>query len=192
MTEEQATKGAKLDIGGMLISWDLRNSNLRVLPECFKQLRLTKLVLGDTPLDGAEETYKVLSQIPTLTELDLSFSEITTLAEGISGCTALKTLILCNCTSLRSLGDGVGDCTTLQTLDCRHCYKLESLPPSLGGCTALQTLDLRGCRSLTTLGDGLVQQLESQGCTTYGIPSSSSVRQEHDALPPSGSACSIS
>ena len=35
-----------------------------------------------TQLLGTEETYAVLSQIPTLTKLDLSFSEIEALPEG--------------------------------------------------------------------------------------------------------------
>ena len=49
----------------------------------FKQLQLAELKLGKTPLDGAEETYAVLSQIPTLTKLDLSYSEIEALPEGL-------------------------------------------------------------------------------------------------------------
>ena len=48
----------------------------------FGQLKLQELTLGGTPLDGAEETYAVLSQIPTLTKLDLTNSEIEALPEG--------------------------------------------------------------------------------------------------------------
>ena len=48
----------------------------------FGELKLQELKLGQTPLDGAEETYAVLSRIPTLTKLDLSFTEIEALPEG--------------------------------------------------------------------------------------------------------------
>ena len=48
----------------------------------FGELKLQELTLGRTPLDGAEETYAVLSRIPTLTKLNLSFSEIEALPEG--------------------------------------------------------------------------------------------------------------
>jgi len=135
-----------------LILYDCRS--LTTLGDGFKQLRLTKLVLGNTPLDGAEETYEVLSQIPTLTELDLSYSEITSLAEGIGGCVALKELHCHNCYELQSLG-GLGGCTSLQTLILERCTSLTTLGGGLAGCTALQTLILDGCWSLTTLGGGI-------------------------------------
>ena len=48
----------------------------------FGQLKLQELALGGTPLDGAEETYVVLSQISTLTKLSLVGSEIEALPEG--------------------------------------------------------------------------------------------------------------
>ena len=48
----------------------------------FGELKLQELTLGETPLDGAEQTYAVLSRIPTLTKLDLSYSEIEALPEG--------------------------------------------------------------------------------------------------------------
>ena len=48
----------------------------------FGELKLRELKLGNTPLDGAEQTYAVLSRIPTLTKLDLSWSEIKALPEG--------------------------------------------------------------------------------------------------------------
>ena len=48
----------------------------------FGELKLQELQLGRMPLDGAEETYAVLSRIPTLTKLDLSWSEIEALPEG--------------------------------------------------------------------------------------------------------------
>ena len=48
----------------------------------FGQLKLQELTLGLTPLDGAEETYVVLSQIATLTKLSVSGSEIKALPEG--------------------------------------------------------------------------------------------------------------
>ena len=63
-----------------------------MFPECFGgliwavaafgELKLQELTLGSTPLDGAEQTYAVLSRIPTLTKLDLSGSEIQALPEG--------------------------------------------------------------------------------------------------------------
>ena len=48
----------------------------------FGKLKLQALKLGGTPLDGAEETYAVLSRIPTLTKLNLACSEIKALPEG--------------------------------------------------------------------------------------------------------------
>ena len=48
----------------------------------FGELKLQELTLGRTPLDGAEQTYAVLSRIPTLTKLDLSGSNIEALPEG--------------------------------------------------------------------------------------------------------------
>ena len=48
----------------------------------FGELKLQELTLGRTPLDDTDETYTVLSRIPTLTKLDLSYSEIEALPEG--------------------------------------------------------------------------------------------------------------
>ena len=48
----------------------------------FGELKLQELKLGRTPLDYAEQTYAVLSRIPTLTKLDLSYCEIEALPEG--------------------------------------------------------------------------------------------------------------
>ena len=48
----------------------------------FGELKLQELKLGRTPLDGAEQTYAVLSRIPTLTKLFLPGSEIEALPEG--------------------------------------------------------------------------------------------------------------
>ena len=48
----------------------------------FGQLKLQELTLGCTPLDGAVETYAVLSEMPTLTKLSLADSEIEALPEG--------------------------------------------------------------------------------------------------------------
>ena len=48
----------------------------------FGELKLQELTLGRTPLDGVEETYAVLSRIPTLTKLNLSNSMIKALPEG--------------------------------------------------------------------------------------------------------------
>ena len=48
----------------------------------FGELKLQELKLGRTPLDGAEQTYAVLSRIPTLTKLDLSGGWIEALPEG--------------------------------------------------------------------------------------------------------------
>ena len=60
------------------------------------------LILGDLPMGGAEETYSILSQIPTLTKLSLAGSKITALPEGnsrIPGLTyCLNLLRSCGCT----------------------------------------------------------------------------------------------
>ena len=45
---------------------------------------MKELTLGRTPLDGAEETYTMLSKIPSLTTLSLAGSESSVLPEGAS------------------------------------------------------------------------------------------------------------
>jgi len=131
-----------------------------------QQLQLTKLALRD-PVAGFEKTYETLSQIPTLTELDLSFCEIASIPEALSTCKALRELKLNECTSLQSLPDSVGQCTALETLDLSYCTSLVSLPEGIGGCISLRELTLLGCTKLMSLSQGLEQQLESQGCQIH-------------------------
>jgi len=84
-------------------TWDAPEGTEYVpaLPEGFKQLRLKELTLGQTPLDGAKDTYTVLGQIPTLTKLDLSYSRISVLPDGIGQCIRLEVLNLKSCWELR-------------------------------------------------------------------------------------------
>jgi Leucine-rich repeat (LRR) protein len=85
----------------------LELTSLVSLTEGFGELNLTKLVLGKTPLDGAEEAYAILGKIATLTELDLSYSEIKSLPERIGDLTSLTELKLIGCKKLVSLPGGI-------------------------------------------------------------------------------------
>jgi len=155
----------------------------------FKQLRLKDLNLAYChTLAASEETFAILSEIPTLTTLSLQGCNITQLSEGIGGCKALKELGVFGCDSLASLPPSIGGCTALQeldlgwcraleslpntigalksleTLDCQGCKKLESIPNTIGELKSLENLDCYGCAKLEYIPNSLVQQLKSQGC----------------------------
>ena len=92
------------------------------MSEGFGQLQLTNLTLGKTPLDGAEETYTVLSKISTMTNLDLSFSNITTLPEGAFSIHNFIFSFL--------FSKGFGLLVNLTDLNMGYCVSVTSLPES--------------------------------------------------------------
>jgi len=115
--------------------------SLNSLPERFDQLKLVELTLGQTPLDGSEDTYAILSRIPTLTKLSLKGSDITTLPERFD--------------QLKSL----------TSLNLEWCDKLESLPKRFDQLKNLKMIDLCWCPAGSNLPPTVRAQLESQGCT---------------------------
>jgi len=186
MTEKEATRGAQLDADGMLINWNLECCNqLDVLPECIGDCTALQTLylmdcnsltsLGDG-ISGCVALKRLDSRgckkltslggiggLTSLTILNVSNTAIKELPESIGGCVALKELLCYRCTKLTSLG-GIGGLTSLTILDVSN-TAIKELPESIGGCKALQKLDLAYCGCLTSLGDGLVQQLKSQGCS---------------------------
>ena len=157
-------------------------------------MNLTKLKLGKTPLDGAEQTYEVLGKIATLTELDLSCSEVVALPEQFGELTNLKDLNLSWCKSMASLSEGFGE-LDLKELNVRGCNALtmdveitkimgmknltnldigstniSMLPERFGQLESLTKLNLQKCTSLESLSTGIgeckkLEKLILVGCS---------------------------
>jgi len=78
--------------------------NLQSVPESVWQLPLTKFDVGQcTKLDVNATMGMIVQSFPGLTELGLAGLKMEALPEGIGQCTALQTLVLNSCISLKSL-----------------------------------------------------------------------------------------
>ena len=153
-----------------------------LLSEGFEKLRLVELTLGNTPLDGSEETYAILSQIPTLTKLSLAWSKVTALPEGFGKMASLEDLSLAYCHALaRNEGTFtiLSQIPTLTKLNLHGC-DMETLPAGIrhpstviptsfsdphplsegfGKLTNLKELNMQSCRNVRTLPEGITQTL---------------------------------
>ncbi|KAL1521792.1 hypothetical protein AB1Y20_021445 [Prymnesium parvum] len=101
----------------------------------------------------------------------------TTTVADFGSCTALLSLSLLSCTSLRELPSTIGGCVRLQCLNLGGCSSLLQLPESLGSCAALEDLVLHSCSALESLPDRL------DGCTslrTLGLDGCTSLRRLPD------------
>jgi len=132
MTETEATRGAKLDADGILISWDLSGcKSLQNLPESLE---------GCTALE----------------ELHLDRCLHLVSLKGITGCTALKKLSLYNCRALTSLPEGFEEMDALADLGLAYCHALaanEETYTTLSKLPTLTSLSLEGC-NITRLPEG--------------------------------------
>jgi len=130
------------------------------------QLDIKELSLQDCRELNMDSTLEMIAlNFKNIETLNIAETNVTVLAEGIGGCTALQTFDLRACTKLTSLGDGIGGCTALRDLNLRFCSSLTSLGDGIGGLTSLTYLQV-GNTAIKELPES-VKQLESQGCRIH-------------------------
>ena len=144
----------------------IERGDLVFLPVWFGKLDLKELCLRTH--EFPKEEINKITQISTLTTLNLSINSLTSLPHSIGGLKALTELDLEGCENLISLPECIGNLTSLTELNLNSCYKLASLPEPIGQLTNLQTLNFSGdkdnpmkleslpdtfceCKSLTSL-----------------------------------------
>jgi len=101
---------------------------LASLPAGFFDLDLRDLDLGYCCPLVIAKTLEMISCFPSITALDLRGCDISELPEDIGQCKALVKLNLWNCQSLTSLGEGLIGCTPLRDLILVNCSALAELP----------------------------------------------------------------
>ena len=111
--------------------WSVRMPNMRVL------------LLRDTTIWAISPNILLMTQ---LCILDLAYSKIVTLPEGISDLRALRLLQLDGCKELKSLPSNMGTLSQLSILSMRFCTQLEFLPESLGLLQGLFAFHAPGCK----------------------------------------------
>ncbi|KAF8113217.1 hypothetical protein N665_0054s0032 [Sinapis alba] len=125
----------------------------------------------------------LLSSLPSnfdpkfLVELDMQFSKLEKLWEGIQPLSNLKWINLSFSKSLKELPD-LSTATNLKELNLRFCSSLVELPFSIGNAINLQKLDISYCSSLVEIPSSVgnvinLQKLEINHCSSLvEIPSS--------------------
>ena len=114
--------------------WGVRMPNMRVL------------LLRDTTVWEVSPNILLMTQ---LCILDLSYSKIDTLPEGISDLRTLKLLQLDGCKELERLPSNFGALSQLSILSLRFCTRLEFLPESVGLLQRLFAFHAPGCKFAT-------------------------------------------
>ena len=114
--------------------WGVRMPNMRVL------------LLRDTTVWEVSPNILLMTQ---LCILDLSYSKIDTLPEGISDLRTLKLLQLDGCKELERLPSKMGALSQLSILSLRFCTHLEFLPESVGLLQGLFAFHGPGCKFAT-------------------------------------------
>ena len=111
--------------------WGVRMPNMRVL------------LLRDTTVQAISPNILLMTQ---LCILDLAYSKIVTLPEGISDLRALRLLQLDGCKELKRLPSNMGTLSQLSILSLRFCTHLEFLPESVGSLQGLFAFHAPGCK----------------------------------------------
>ena len=111
--------------------WAVRMPNMRVL------------LLRDSTMWAISPNILLMTQ---LCILDLAYSKIVTLPEGISDLRALKILQLDGCKELKRLPSNMGTLSQLSILSMRFCTQLEFLPESVGLLQGLFAFHAPGCK----------------------------------------------
>ena len=130
----------------------LHDCGISTLPESISNLKsLTYLNLKDNQLMTLSES---ISNLKSLTGLSLVYNQLTTLPESIGNLNSLKTLLL-GINKLMTLPESIGNLSSLQTLSLSD-NKLTTLPQSIGNLSSLQTLSLND-NKLTTLPESITK-----------------------------------
>ena len=111
--------------------WAVRMPNMRVL------------LLRDTTLWSISPNILLMTE---LCILDLAYSKIVTLPEGISDLRALRLLQLDGCKELKRLPSNMRTLSQLSMLSLRFCTHLEFLPESVGSLQGLFAFHAPGCK----------------------------------------------
>ena len=111
--------------------WGVRMPNMRVL------------LLRDTTVWAVSPNILLMTQ---LCILDLAYSKIVTLPEGISDLRTLRLLQLDGCKELERLPSNMGALSHLSVLSLRFCTRLEFLPESVGSLQGLFAFHAPGCK----------------------------------------------
>ncbi|MFN7835207.1 MAG: leucine-rich repeat domain-containing protein [Burkholderiaceae bacterium] len=115
-----------------------------------QSIEATRLFLFDKNLLCSLPT--VIGELTALQTLYvMGCHSLRSLPDSIGNLTALQTLNLTSCDALKKLPENIGNLTALQILTLNECGALETLPESFGNLTALQTLNLDGCLALEDL-----------------------------------------
>ncbi|XP_010491769.1 PREDICTED: probable disease resistance protein RPP1 [Camelina sativa] len=118
------------------------------LPPIFNSEFLVEIDLCFSQL---EKLWEGIKPLPNLKWMDLSWSKNLKELPDLSTATNLKELNLAFCSSLVKLPSTIGYTKNLQKLNLSHCSSLISLPSFIGSSTNLQELDLGRCSSLVEL-----------------------------------------
>ncbi|XP_010442102.1 PREDICTED: disease resistance protein TAO1-like [Camelina sativa] len=118
------------------------------LPPIFNSEFLLELQLCYSKL---EKLWEGIKPLPNLKWIDLSWSKNLKELPDLSTATNLKELNLEDCSSLVELPSTIGYTKNLQKLNLRRCSRLISLPSFIGISSHLQELSLDGCSSLVEL-----------------------------------------
>ena len=111
--------------------WGVRMPNMRVL------------LLRDTTMWAVSPNILLMTQ---LCILDLAYSKIVTLPEGISDLRTLRLLQLDGCKELERLPSNMGALSQLSMLSLRFCTHLDFLPESVGLLQELFAFHAAGCK----------------------------------------------
>ncbi|CAL9242285.1 unnamed protein product [Arabidopsis halleri] len=118
------------------------------LPPIFNTEFLVEL---DMPYSKLEKLWEGIKPLPNLKWMDLSSSLLLKELPDLSTATNLQELDLSGCSSLMKLPYAIGYTKNLRTLNLRNCSSLKNLPLFIENATNLEFLDLGGCSSLVEL-----------------------------------------
>ncbi|KAF9664153.1 hypothetical protein SADUNF_Sadunf17G0126500 [Salix dunnii] len=139
--EEKVIKSQSLR--SILLSTDFFRSPVSddALLLCFTQQKHLRALSMDARLDHTTKTLpKSICDLKLLRYLDVSYSYIQKLPEGITSLQNLQTLDLRNCGSLIQLPEGMKQMKNLVYLDIRGCYELRFMPFGMGQLMCLRKL----------------------------------------------------
>ncbi|XP_010449922.1 PREDICTED: disease resistance protein TAO1-like [Camelina sativa] len=129
------------------------------------------LVEVDLCFSKLEKLWEGIKPLPNLKWMDLTFSKNLEELPDLSTATNLKELNLQCCSSLVKLPSTIGYTKNLQKLDLSHCSSLISLPSTIGYTKNLQELNLSHCSSLISLPSTIgytknLQKLDLSHCSS--------------------------
>ncbi|KAL3329322.1 hypothetical protein AABB24_036431 [Solanum stoloniferum] len=114
-----------------------------------------KLVVLNMQGSNIEEFGLNLECCRNLKNLDLSDCQRLLSTPNFGGSRSLETLLVANCSSLKTIHSSIGSLDRLTSLSFDGCEKITDLPRSICQLKSLECLDIRECLSLETLPDNI-------------------------------------